>query len=52
MKLLFITTEGFDTPGPNNQMAMVMINDFIDAGYEVHLVQSRRKKLILMFPLC
>ncbi|MEK5398942.1 glycosyltransferase family 4 protein [Paenibacillus sp. FSL K6-2859] len=45
MKLLFITTEGFDTPGPNNQMAMVMINDFIDAGYEVHLVQSRRKKI-------
>lgn len=45
MKVLFITTEGFDTPGPNNQMAMVMINDFLDAGIDVHLVQSRRKKV-------
>lgn len=45
MKLLFITTEGFDTPGPNNQMAMVMINDILEAGYEVHLIQSRRKKI-------
>ncbi|RAP74013.1 glycosyltransferase family 4 protein [Paenibacillus montanisoli] len=45
MKILFITTEGFDTPGPNNQMAMVMINDFLDAGFEVHLIQSRRKRI-------
>lgn len=45
MKILFITTEGFDTPGPNNQMAMVMINDFLDAGHKVHLIQSRRKKI-------
>jgi glycosyltransferase involved in cell wall biosynthesis len=45
MKILFITTEGFDTPGPNNQMAMVMINDFLNAGFDVHLVQSRRKKV-------
>lgn len=45
MKILFITTEGFDTPGPNNQMAMTMINDFLEEGFEVHLVQSRRKKI-------
>lgn len=45
MKILFITTEGFDTPGPNNQMAMVMINDFLAAGFEVHLIQSRRKRI-------
>lgn len=45
MKILFITTEGFDTPGPNNQMAMVMINDFLDAGHSVHLIQSRRKRI-------
>lgn len=45
MKILFITTEGFDTPGPNNQMAMVMINDFLNAGHNVHLIQSRRKKV-------
>lgn len=45
MKILFITTEGFDTPGPNNQMAMVMINDFLKAGHNVHLIQSRRKRI-------
>ncbi|MGL5647872.1 MAG: glycosyltransferase family 4 protein [Clostridium sp.] len=45
MKVLFITTEGFDTPGPNNQMAMVMINDFLNQGINVHLIQSRRKKI-------
>lgn len=41
--MLFITAEGFDTPNPNNQMAEVMINDFLDAGHHVHLVQSHRK---------
>lgn len=30
MKILLITAEGFDTPNPNNQMAEVMINDFLD----------------------
>lgn len=44
MKILYITSDGFDTPGPNNQMAEVMINDFLDNGYEVHLIQSRRKR--------
>lgn len=44
MKILYITSDGFDTPGPNNQMAEVMINDFLDSGYEVHLIQSRRKR--------
>lgn len=43
MKILFITAEGFDTPNPNNQMAEVMINDFLNAGHQVHLVQSHRK---------
>lgn len=43
MKILFITAEGFDTPNPNNQMAEVMINNFLDAGHQVHLVQSHRK---------
>lgn len=43
MKILFITAEGFDTPNPNNQMAEVMINDFLNRGYSVHLIQSHRK---------
>ena len=44
MKILYITSDGFDTPGPNNQMAEVMLNDFLDNGYDVHLIQSRRTK--------
>lgn len=45
MKILYITYEGFDTPNPNNQMAEVMINDFLDNGYDVHLIQSSKKKI-------
>lgn len=44
MKILYITSDGFDTPSPNNQMAEVMINDFLDNGYDVHLIQSRRTR--------
>ena len=43
MKILYITAEGFDTPNPNNQMAEVMIRDFLDNGNTVHLIQSHRK---------
>lgn len=50
MKILYVTMDGFDTPGPNNQMAEVMLNDFLDNGYEVHLVQSRRKRIFPDLP--
>lgn len=50
MKILYITADGFDTPSPNNQMAEVMLNDFLDNGYEVHLIQSRRKRLFPDIP--
>ena len=50
LKILYITMDGFDTPGPNNQMAEVMLNDFLDSGYEVHLVQSRRKRIFPDLP--
>jgi len=43
MRILYITAEGFDTPNPNNQMAEVMIRDFLEHGHQVHLIQSRRK---------
>lgn len=42
MKILFLTMDGFDTPSPNNQMAMVMIREFLGHGHKVHLIQSRR----------
>lgn len=43
MKILYITHAGFDTPGPNNQMAEVMFNDFLDRGYHVDIIQSHTK---------
>lgn len=43
MKILYITAEGFDTPNPNNQMAEVMIREFLKNGNSVHLIQSHRK---------
>ena len=44
MKILYLTMDGFDTSGPNNQMAMVMIREFLNCGHHVHLVQSRRTR--------
>lgn len=45
MKVMYLTAEGFDTPNPNNQLAMTMIDDFLTAGIEVYMVASRRKKI-------
>ena len=50
MRILFITAEGFDTPNPCNQMAEVMLNDFLNAGHEVHLIQSSKKKIFPLIP--
>lgn len=50
MRILFITAEGFDTPNPCNQMAEVMLNDFLNAGHEVHLIQSSKKKVFPQIP--
>ena len=50
MKILYITADGFDTPSPNNQMAEVMLGDFLDNGYQVHLIQSRRKRIFPDIP--
>ena len=44
MKVLYLTMDGYDTPGPNNQMSMVMIREFTKHGYYVHLIQSRRTR--------
>lgn len=42
--------DGFDTAGPNNQMAMVMIREFLNHGHKVHLIQSRRTKTFPEIP--
>lgn len=43
MNILYITHAGFDTPGPNNQMAEVMFNDFLDRGYTLDVIQSHTR---------
>lgn len=43
MNILYLTHAGFDTPGPNNQMAEVMFNDFLDRGYSLDVIQSHTK---------
>lgn len=50
IKILYLTMDGFDTYSPNNQMAMVMIRDFLKAGHQVHLIQSHRKGLFPDIP--
>ncbi len=44
MRILYLTTEGFDTPNPCSQLVMVLIRELIKAGHSVHLIQSRRTK--------
>lgn len=42
MRLLYLTSTGFDTPSANNHLAESFINAMLDAGLEVHLVAGRR----------
>jgi hypothetical protein len=44
-KILFICTEGFDTPGPHNHLHSAMIEDFLEQGFSVALIQSRRQRI-------
>ena len=41
-QILFITNEGFDTPGPNNFMTERIIRGFLDQNYTIRLIQSFR----------
>ncbi|WP_066633859.1 glycosyltransferase family 4 protein [Desulfolucanica intricata] len=43
--ILFICTEGFDTPGPSNHLISSLIEDLLENNFEVTLIQSRRKRL-------
>jgi len=51
MTILYLTTEGFDTAGPNNQMASMLIDKFLNTGHFVKLVQSVRKRVNEPIPL-
>lgn len=44
-KILFICTEGFDTPGPSNHLISTLIEDLLDNEFHITLVQSRRLKV-------
>ncbi|MFY2157811.1 glycosyltransferase family 4 protein [Cytobacillus firmus] len=43
--ILFICTEGFDTPGPSNHLIGSLIEDMLDSDFKVTLIQSRRTKI-------
>lgn len=43
--ILFICTEGFDTPGPSNHLISSLIEDLLENDYRVTLIQSRRKRI-------
>lgn len=43
--ILFICTEGFDTPGPSNHLISSLIEDLLENDFEVTLIQSRRKRI-------
>ena len=43
--ILFICTEGFDTPGPSNHLISSLIEDTLESNFKVTLIQSRRTKI-------
>ena len=50
MKIIFITSEGFDTSGPMNHSNLTILEDFLALGHSVHLVQSKRDGLFSEVP--
>lgn len=52
MKIMYLTAEGFDTPNPNNQLAMTMLDDFLSQGIDVYLVESHKKGFYADIPNC
>lgn len=40
MNIMYLTDVGFDTPNSNNRLILTMLNEFMDAGHNVYLVQS------------
>ncbi len=42
--ILFLCTEGFDTPGPSNHLIGSLIEDMLESGFHITLIQSKRKK--------
>lgn len=43
-KLLFICTEGFDTPGPSNHLISSLLEDLLESDYKITLIQSRKNQ--------
>lgn len=43
--ILFMCTEGFDTPGPSNHLISSLIEDMLENGFKVTLIQSRRTRI-------
>lgn len=42
MKVLFLTSEGFDTPNSNNHLCETLLEDMLKAGIEVHSISSHK----------
>ena len=42
MKILFLTSEGFDTPNSINHLCATLLEDILKAGIEVHSISSHK----------
>ncbi len=42
MKILFLTSEGFDTPNSTNHLAETLLEDLLKRGIEVHSITSHK----------
>ena len=42
MKILFLTSEGFDTPNSTNHLAETLLEDMLKKGIEIHSITSHK----------
>lgn len=42
MKILHLTSEGFDTPNSTNHLIMTLMEDILESGIEVHSISSHK----------
>ena len=42
MKILFLTSEGFDTPNSINHLCETLLEDILKSGIEVHSISSHK----------
>ena len=52
MKILFLTSEGFDTPNSINHLCATLLEDILKSGIEVYSISSHKSGQYSDIPEC